>query len=100
MSRYFIDTDDSDVLIVDDAGQELSDDDAARNVALASLTDMANATMPDGDRRVLSASVRDEGGIVLYRATLSLIGGWLVERGPKPVQPEPGAAAAEPSPEG
>ncbi|WP_430910166.1 DUF6894 family protein [Methylobacterium sp. sgz302541] len=98
MPHYFIDTDDDEQLVVDDVGHELHDAAAARRLALASLPDMASDRIPNGDRRTLSASVRDERGVVLYRATLSLVGEWLVGPGRGPIEPEPGAAAAEPSP--
>lgn len=98
MPRYFIDTDDDDMPVVDELGQELSNDAAARNLALASLPDMLSAKLPACDRRSFRASVRDERGAVLYRATLSLDGEWLGEARSATAEPEPGAAAAEPSP--
>ena len=79
MPRYFIDTDDGDLLIVDDEGQVLLSEASARMFALDALPDMARDNMPDGDRRTFVVGVRDHTGEVIYRATLALKGEW-VER--------------------
>ena len=59
----------------DDEGLDLPHAEAAREAALAILPDMARDKMPGGNQRVLSATVRDDGGTVIYSATLSLRGG-------------------------
>ncbi|MGH1572676.1 DUF6894 family protein [Methylobacterium sp. P31] len=76
MPRYFIDTNNDDTFVEDDEGQDLPDAEAARKAALAALPDMARDKMPDGDRRTFCASVRDEAGTVIYKATLTLAGEW------------------------
>jgi hypothetical protein len=76
MPRYFIDTDDNHTLVIDDEGEELPDDNAARRSALAALPDMARDKMPDGDHRTFCASARNVTGEVVYTATLTLVGAW------------------------
>ncbi|MGH1587334.1 DUF6894 family protein [Methylobacterium phyllosphaerae] len=76
MPRYFIDTNDDDMFVEDEDGQILADAEAARQMAQASLPDMAREKMPDGEERTFSAVVRDEAGVVLYTATLKLTGAW------------------------
>lgn len=80
MPRYFIDTDDNDSFVEDDEGQDLPDVEAARELAQAALPDMARDKIPDGDCRTFCASVRDEAGTVIYKATLSLHGEWKTDR--------------------
>lgn len=76
MPRYFIDTNDDDTFVEDDEGQDLPDAEAARKEALTALPDMARDKMSDGDRRTFCASVRDETGETIYKATLTLNGEW------------------------
>ncbi|WP_267427011.1 hypothetical protein [Methylobacterium sp. GC_Met_2] len=76
MPRYFIDTSDGDTFVEDDEGHDLPCVEAARDAAQSALPDMARDAMPDGDGRIFCASVRDEVGTVLYKATLSLVGEW------------------------
>ncbi len=78
MPRYFIDTDNGDTYVRDETGHEMPDHKAARRLALCSLPEMADDKMPDGDQRTFKALVRDEGGTVIYIATLELRGEWLV----------------------
>ena len=77
MPRYFIDTDDNDVLHIDEEGVELANDETARLCAQDALPDMARDHLPDGDRRTFVAAVRNEAGEVIYRATLTLKGEWV-----------------------
>ena len=74
--RYFIDTNDDDLFVVDDEGLDLLDAQAARKAAQAALPDMAQEKLPDGDDRTFCASVRDETGEVIYKVTLTLRGEW------------------------
>ena len=76
MPRYFIDTNDDDRFVEDEEGHILADAEAAREMAQASLPDMAREKLPDGDGRTFSAVVRDEAGTVIYKATLKLTGEW------------------------
>jgi hypothetical protein len=76
MPRYFIDTNDDDTFVEDEEGHILAGAEAARQMAQASLPDMAREKMPDGEGRTFSAVVRDEAGAVIYTATLKLTGAW------------------------
>lgn len=78
MPRFFIDTDDGDYRLQDDEGFEFPDQGAARKAAVDALPDMARQKLPDGDRRVFAARVRNENGIIIYVATLTLAGEWWV----------------------
>ena len=76
MPRYFIDTNDDDLFVEDDEGQDLPDAEAAREAAQAALPDMARDKMPDGEGRTFYACVRDQAGVVIYKVTLTLAGEW------------------------
>lgn len=78
MPRYYIDTDDDVLPVRDDTGQDFTHVGQARNLAQRALREMAQQQVPDGERRVFRASVRDEGGTILYVATLTLVGEWTV----------------------
>ncbi|KAB1068177.1 DUF6894 family protein [Methylobacterium planeticum] len=80
MPRFYIDTDDGVFPVRDDVGHEFASVEAARNMAQRALPDMARQKLPDGERRTFTASIRDENGTVLYVATLSLVGEWMVPR--------------------
>ncbi len=80
MPRFFFDTDDGDTLDHDDEGQELPGAEEARQAALDALPDMARDKLPDGDHRTFLVTVRDDQGIEIYRATLSLKGEWRAPR--------------------
>jgi hypothetical protein len=76
MPRYFIDTSDGDLTVVDREGLELLNDNAAREAALGTLPDMARDLIPDGDRRSFTVSVRNISGNTIYSAVLTLEGSW------------------------
>ncbi len=76
MPRYFIDTSDGDLTVVDREGLELPNDNAAREAALGTLPDMARDLIPDGDRRSFTVSVRNISGNTIYSAVLTLEGSW------------------------
>lgn len=82
MQRYTIDTDDDDLFVSGDAGDDLSCPHAARRAALAVLPDMARQKMPDGDLRTFRSTVRDETGREIYTATLTLVGEWKISPSP------------------
>jgi hypothetical protein len=79
--RYYIDSDDDDQRVIDEAGFELSGPLEARAVAIDALPDMARQKIPNGDRRTFTVHVRDEEGTVIYSAELVMAGEWHV---PKP----------------
>ena len=66
----------------DEEGQELPNAEAAWRAALAALPDMARDKVQDGKDRTFCASIRDETGTVLYKATLSLTGKWGADQTP------------------
>ena len=76
MPRFFIDTHDDDMFVEDDQGLDLPNAEAAQKIALAALPDMARDRVQDGKHRTFCASVRDEAGTSLYKATLTLSGEW------------------------
>ena len=77
MPHYYFDTDDQDFLHNDDDGVELTSDAAASAIAQRALSEMARDRLPDGNPRTFLASVRNEAGKVIYRATLTLKGEWI-----------------------
>ena len=82
MPCYFIDTNDDDVFVEDEEGQDLPNVEAAWQAALAALPDMAKDRLLDGKDRTFCASIRDGAGTVLYKATLSLTGKWGADQTP------------------
>lgn len=76
--RFFFDIhdgardDDHDVACAD-----LDDAESARRTAIATLVDVARESLPDGDRHVFRACVRDEAGRLIYETALTLDGSWL-----------------------
>jgi hypothetical protein len=59
MPLYHFDTRDNGALIQDDVGTELADLDAARQIATASLAELAMDVLPGSERRVLIVEVRE-----------------------------------------
>lgn len=77
MPLYFIDTDGGDAEVRDEAGHNLPDDRAARQLAMDAIADMTGDRLGDGDRRVFAARVHNTGGTLIYAGQLSLTGEWL-----------------------
>ncbi|MBD9529874.1 hypothetical protein [Paracoccus sp. PAR01] len=77
MPRYFFDIDDGLRLVEDDAGQDLPDRRAARNMALASLPPIARDVIPNGNRHRITVLIRDEEDRPIFRARLELLAEWL-----------------------
>ncbi|WP_419952107.1 DUF6894 family protein [Methylobacterium sp.] len=76
MPRFFIDTDDGQFSAEDEEGAEFQDLEAARVEAISTLPEIAlHRNVTDGPRE-WTASVRDEAGQVLLRATLKLSVDW------------------------
>ncbi len=79
MPRFYFDTHDGSVMNRDVEGHDLADYQSARSQALQTLPDMARDTLTkDGDRRDIIVDIRDEDGQVIYTASLSLLGRWLL----------------------
>ncbi len=76
MPRYFIDTDDGELSVESDVALEFSTDEKARSYALQALADMIEDTLPDGDARSFSVTVRNENRKVIYSAVMTLKGAW------------------------
>jgi len=65
MARYFFDIYD-DMVVLDDAGIELPDLDAARLEAVTAVCEIAKEIIPhDGPSKDIKVKVRDERGVVL-----------------------------------
>src|SRR5690348_6632226 len=73
MPRFYFDIDDGKRRTSDAEGLECRDLRIVRNTAIAILPDVARDELPDGDRRVFVCKARDEGGTVVFIATLTLI---------------------------
>lgn len=71
MPKYFIDFQDGELVHPDEEGSDLPGFEDARIEAIALLPHMAKQKLPDGEYREFIATVRDEGGIALYRASLT-----------------------------
>ncbi|WP_246685484.1 MULTISPECIES: hypothetical protein [unclassified Methylobacterium] len=78
--RYYIDTDDGDARVIDEAGFDLPGPLEARTTAIDALPDMARQKIPNGDDRTFSVSVRNEAGGVIYSAELVMTGTWHIPR--------------------
>ena len=77
MPLYFFDfTDDAERSVPDTMGTELASKDAIPEEAVAVLAIHAKDRLSDGSHRVFAASVRDQEGRVLFKATLTLQSGW------------------------
>ena len=70
MPKYFVDFQDGDVLHPDEEGSDLFGFEEAREEAIALLPQVARDKLPDGEHREFIATVRDESGVALYRASL------------------------------
>ncbi|WP_267359367.1 MULTISPECIES: hypothetical protein [unclassified Methylobacterium] len=72
MSRFYIDTDDGCSFVIDEEGREYRDLASAEDEALRSLPEMVQSRYPARDWRKISATVRDEAGIMRFRASMAL----------------------------
>jgi hypothetical protein len=73
MPRFFFDTDDGSRFLTDRQGQEVESVEAAKALAQVALADMVKDTLPDGDRRTFTVSIRDEAGQIVISTALSLV---------------------------
>ena len=78
MPLYFFDFDDDgrEPGAPDTMGTDLPSLASVPEEAVAVLAHIAKDRLPDGDRRVFSASVRNEEGLVIFTASLTLQSGW------------------------
>lgn len=72
MTRYFIDTSNGVVSLADEIGADYLTEAKARSEALQAVSDMARDYVHQGGDRDMTASVRDQGGAVVYAVKLSL----------------------------
>lgn len=73
MPRFFFDLDDGDHRSIDHEGIKMVSLDDARRRAVTTLPELARDVLPDGDKHVIAAVVRDEAGRVRITATLTLV---------------------------
>ena len=78
MACYTIDTDADAQYVEGDYGEDLTCHSAARRMALSVLPDLVRDRMPAGDQGTFRAIVRDENGMEIYAATLTLVGEWKI----------------------
>jgi hypothetical protein len=76
MPRYFFDTDNGSEPVIDLAGRDLPNDAAARWFGLDTLPDMARDKIAEGDHRTFGVVISNAQRVVIYSATLALMGGW------------------------
>lgn len=76
MPLYTIDTDDAGLFVPGDPEAALDCPRKARVEAQRVLGSMTNSSLPDGEHRVLRATVRDEFGQEVYVATVTFAGEW------------------------
>ncbi|WP_066733650.1 MULTISPECIES: hypothetical protein [Hyphomicrobiales] len=76
MPRFFFDTDNGSERLIDLEGRELPDNAAARWAGLETLPDMVRDKIAEGDHRTFSVVIRNAEQVVIYTATLVLMGGW------------------------
>jgi hypothetical protein len=70
--RTYIDTDDGNLFVLDDDGAEYRDLASAEDEAMRTLPEMVRSQHPTRNWREISATVRDEAGILRFRASLAL----------------------------
>ncbi len=76
MPRFFFDTFDGDKRMQDDVGV-VCDLDEVDKEAVDALPDIAREKLPDGLKRDLWVRVRDEEGVLVFEASLSLRAHWV-----------------------
>ena len=72
MARYFFDFTDGAYATQDRDGHECASVDEARMEILKALPEVLLSDLRDADEREVACSVRDEGGAVLYRTSITL----------------------------
>lgn len=79
MPRYFIETDDGQLLVKDDDGTNLPDLQAARHEAVIVLPEIARGMIGRGNSCPVTSRVRNGSGAVLFEATLTLSEHWTAD---------------------
>ncbi len=74
MPRFFVDFRDGDNFYKDEQGIDVADFEQARNEAIALLPQVAKDQLPDGEHHEFVATIRDEGDVMIYRASLTFHG--------------------------
>ena len=77
MPRFYVDLQDEEDIHEDDVGSELESLEQARIEAVSLIYQVSKDKLLGGEYRELIATVRDEAGKSLYRATLLFKGEWL-----------------------
>jgi hypothetical protein len=77
MPVYFFDVTEDQVHLRDEVGLEFADDQEAKEAAMMALPEMVTHRRPDGDRHVVRLTVRNEAGLPICRATLTVEAEWL-----------------------
>jgi hypothetical protein len=72
MPRFYIDTDDGRFVVTDEDGADYRDLASAEDEAMRALPEMAQSLHPARNWREISATVRDEAGILRFTASLAL----------------------------
>ena len=80
MPLYTIDTDDAGSFVPGDPEAGFDCLSKARTEAHRVLGSMTNSALPDGEHRVLRATVRDEVGQEVYMATITFAGEWKIPK--------------------
>lgn len=82
MARFFFDSVKNGRSFSDDEGSELADAEAARLAALEFLPELLQHRPPLRDGSTYEVSVRNDAGRSIYRASLTISGGWITEELP------------------
>lgn len=77
MPRYYFDVEDGG-LTADEDGEVLDTPDKVAPKAMRALLDIARFEVMQKNERQLSVSVRDEAGVQVYRAELTVRAGWVI----------------------
>lgn len=75
MPQFFFDTHDGRDRFRDEVGVALPEADDVPHEAFGLLRDLSHHTMPCGET-VLTTWVRDAGGAVIFRATMTIVSDW------------------------
>ena len=77
LPKFYFDTFDGDKTAIDADGIDCVSRRIVQDRAVDALPDMARELLPDGPNRTFRVEVRDDGGSIVFRATLELNSAWL-----------------------